>query len=637
MSLRKLELLAPAGQMEALHRVVEAGADAVYLGGKRFNMRALNSDLNFSEEEIAEAVQFTHQKHRKLYITVNNLYNGQEIDDIADYLLYLDQLEVDALIVQDLGIIELCQKLQLGIPLHASVQMGIANLEAVRVLEASGFQRVILSKNVSLPEIEAIAEETKLGIEYFVHGDLCISHAGQCFMSSFIAGQSGNRGRCLKPCRWAYELEGAQGEGLTGFKYCLAHKDLCLYPYLAQLVTAGVSSFKIEGRMRTADYLAYLVGIYRSALDRLTAEPETYQTDPVAMLDLQEHRIRDYTAGNLFEPMGRNGIGFDGQREPLFRTAVQPLQRLHLHESKPTAEVSIQSIPELSVRAGGLNGLQSIAELKIDNLILGCDQFWQNQQNWNRADLLRAAEIFTGTGTKIFLETPRIVSQKDLEALQPILSLVDCQKIHGVIVNDLGSLRLFQDAGREMWAGYGLNTFNPKAADFLKGLGINRITASLEMGAADLRMLLTAGTPTEVVVQGPLPGMVTDYCIIRAAQSEADEDCARYCLHDEYALEDSCGQRYRIVTDQKCRNYLYFPYELCLLAYLPELSRQGAKSFRIESQFYEPEQLRQVVGIYHSALEQLAKGQWEPADNFKKIQDLFPRGLTAAAFIHSDK
>ena len=227
---RELELLAPAGRMEALHSVVEAGADAVYLGGKRFNMRALKTDFNFADEEIAEAVQFLHQHNRKLYITVNNLYNGQEMDDIADYLLFLQGLGVDALIVQDLGIVNLCQEMQLKLPLHASVQMGIANLEAVKILEEKGFQRVILSKNLGMDEIRAISAGSSLGIEFFIHGDLCISHAGQCYMSSFIAGESGNRGRCRKPCRWPYALQGAQGDEIAGGHYLLAHNDRIDHP-----------------------------------------------------------------------------------------------------------------------------------------------------------------------------------------------------------------------------------------------------------------------------------------------------------------------------------------------------------------------------------------------------------------------
>jgi putative protease len=178
--MKKIELLAPAGKMEVLHRVVAAGADAVYLGGKRFNMRALKNDFNFTDDEIKYAVEFMHQRNRKIYITLNNLYNSNEMEDIANYLLFLKDTGVDALIVQDLGIVNLCAEMGLDIPLHASVQMGIANLEAVKTLETQGFQRVILSKNVSLSEIREISSGSQLGIEYFVHGDLCISHTGQC-------------------------------------------------------------------------------------------------------------------------------------------------------------------------------------------------------------------------------------------------------------------------------------------------------------------------------------------------------------------------------------------------------------------------------------------------------------------------
>jgi U32 family peptidase len=201
MSFQELELLAPAGKMEVLQQVVAAGADAVYLGGKRFNMRALKNDFNFTDEEIRSAVEFTHQRGRKIYITINNLYDSSEMNDIVDYLLFLKETGVDALIVQDLGIVDLCSQMGLDMPLHASVQMGIANLEAVKVLETQGFTRVILSKNVSLNEIREISAGTGLGIEYFVHGDLCISHTGQCYMSSFVSGKSGNQGKCQKPCR----------------------------------------------------------------------------------------------------------------------------------------------------------------------------------------------------------------------------------------------------------------------------------------------------------------------------------------------------------------------------------------------------------------------------------------------------
>jgi putative protease len=591
-------------------------------------MRTLKTDFNFVDEEIAEAVEFMHQRNRKLYITINNLYNGQEIKDISDYLLFLDSLGVDALIVQDLGIIDLCQKMQLNIPLHASVQMGIANLEAVRVLEEKGFQRVILSKNLALDEIKCISVGSRLGIEFFIHGDLCISHTGQCFMSSFIAGESGNRGRCRKPCRWPYELQGAQGDELAGPHYLLAHNDLCLYPYLPQLVAAGVTSFKIEGRMRSAEYLAYLVGKYRRALDRLMEDPASYQTDEAEMLDLQEHRIRDYTPGNLWAPLDRSGIGLEGQREPIFITRAEPLIPLISAEVVVESSLSNSIGPELTVRVGGLDGLKKIADMGIDNIILGCDRIRQNSQNWTELALRQAFAMLSGTKTKIYLETPRIVSQKDLDAVRKIRSLLKSGPVQGVIVNDLGSLRLFGTAGLDLWGGYGLNTFNPRAASFLQGFGISRITASLEMDSEDLRMLLDSGVPAELMVQGPLPGMVTDYCVIRAAQTETESDCALYCLQDEYALMDACGQKYRIVTDENCRSYLFFPYELCLLPFLPRLSGLGVKSFRIDGQYYDSTQLGQVVTVYQEALEQLKMGCWATGDKLTQMIEIFPQGLT---------
>ncbi|MDD3363849.1 MAG: U32 family peptidase [Syntrophomonas sp.] len=635
MPFHELELLAPAGKMDVLQSVVEAGADAVYLGGKRFNMRALRPDFNFTDEEIKDAVDFLHQRNRKLYITVNNLYSDNEIDEIANYLLFLKEVGIDALIVQDLGIVAICEKLKLGIPLHASVQMGIANLEAIKVLEQKKFERVILSKNVSLQEIAEISADTSLGIEYFCHGDLCISHTGQCFMSSFAGGESGNRGRCSKPCRWQYELHGLKDEEYSGYQYFLAHKDLCLYPHLQELVNAGVSSFKIEGRMRSADYLAHLVSVYRQALDRLMDQPDSYRMDEDEYNNLQEHRVRDYTAGNLFGRMGREGIGYDGQREPLFISTAQPLTPLNIADYKKDSSVTslpVTELPELTVQVGGLDSLKALCDLGVDNVILGCEQIRQNRQNWTQEFLRKALEIAESTKTKIFVETPRIVSQNDLETIRRVRHMLESDPVSGVIVNDLGSLKLFKDSGLELWAGYGLNTFNHEAASLLQEIGVSRIIASLEIDAPHLKSLLGSGAPVELIVHGSLPGMVSDHCVIRAAQAEEEGECGLYCLQDDYALVDRCGQKYKIITDYNCRNHLVFPYDLCLFPHLPRLMAWGVKSFRINGQYYSPEKLAMVVAIYREAIEQIKQGNWNSQDNYAKLLELSPEGLTAACF-----
>jgi putative protease len=630
--LYELELLAPAGKMDVLLSVVEAGADAVYLGGKRFNMRALRSDFNFADEEIKQAADFLHQRNRKLYITVNNLYSDNEMEQLESYLLFLKDLEVDALIVQDLGIVTLCEKLKLGIPLHASVQMGIANLEAVRVLEQKGFERVILSKNVSWQEIADISSHTNLGIEYFVHGDLCISHTGQCFLSSFAGGESGNRGRCSKPCRWEYELQGSKDEGYSGYQYFLAHKDLCLYPYLPQLVNAGVSSFKIEGRMRSADYLAHLVSVYRRALDRLVDKRDAYQMDEDEYIDLQEHRVRDYTAGNLLERMGREGIAYDGQREPLFISSAQPLTPLNIEDYKEESLTSSQPAPEITVQIAGMDSLEDLGDLGVNNIIIECEQIRQNGQKWTKQFLRQALEWAERTETKVFVEMPRIVSQNDLDTIRGVRSMLDSDPVFGVIVNDLGSLKIFEDSGLKLWSGYGLNTFNNEAASLLREIGVTRITASLEMDAPHLKSLLGSGIPVELMVHGSLPGMVSDYCIIRGAQGSDEGDCSLYCLQDDYALLDRCGQKYRIVTDYNCRNYVQFPYDLCLFPYLPRLLAWGVRSFRINGQYYSPEKLAEIVAIYREASVGLKDGKWNYQGNYLKLLKLSPEGLTVSCF-----
>ncbi len=629
MTLNELELLAPAGKMEVLYSVVEAGADAVYLGGKRFNMRGLRPEYNFSDAELKEAVEYVHLRQRRIYITLNNLYYSYELDDIADYLLFLKELGVDAFIVQDLGIATLCRKLGLDIPLHASVQMGVANLEAVKLLEEHGFTRAILSKNVSLAETAAIAAGSAMGIEFFVHGDLCVAHTGQCYMSTIMTGECGNRGKCRKPCRWQYQLQG--GEAYTEqFRYYLAHKDLCLYPHIKQLAEAGVFSFKIEGRMRSAPFLHRLVSIYRRALDRLITDPVSYQTDEDEMKGLEENRIRNYTAASLLKPLDWTDIDFEGEREPVV-TGVEILPCLDLDQPVGIPSLPLTA-PEITVRVGGLEGLQQIMPLGVDRVVLGSEIFRQNKQNWTPATVSMAAQTVKGTNTRLFLETPRIVSQKDLAYIADLKKLASHAGVDGVIVNDLGSLRMLRDSGCQIWAGYGLNIVNDSAAALLLSHGVGRITASLELNRQDLQALLQSGVAAEVMVHGPLPCLVSDYCMIRAAQSERDGDCPGYCSGEDFFLQDRAGQSYRIVGDADCRTYLYAPHELCLMPYLAQLAAMGVQSVRIDGQFYDPHHLFDVVAAYQEALALLNSGG-SPSTIKTLLTSLCPNGATAAAYI----
>jgi len=627
-SYRRVELLAPAGRWDVLQKAAEAGADAVYVGGKRFNMRLLRPEFNFTDQELKDAVDYLHQRNKRLYVTVNNLYFDYEIDELKDYLVFLQDINVDALIIQDIAVLKLCKELQLGLPLHASVQMSIGNFEAANFLSDNGFSRVILSKNLSLKEIEDIYKKTSLDIEYFVHGDVCISHTGQCYMSSHISGKSSNRGQCIKPCRWNYCLKA----GFLDYEphgYYLAHNDLCLYPYLADLLKAGVSSLKIEGRMRSADYIAHLVSKYRKALDEIAANPLAYKPDAGDMKELEEKRIRNFTVGNLFGKPGVESVGITGEREPFFPTSAIRLVPLAADDYRKL-ENNVTCAAELSVKVSNIESFNSLCRLGLNTLILGYGNMRQNRSAWDGQSIRRALEIAGEEGIKVLLEAPRILLQEDMGLIRDILEIAGEGRLHGIIVNDYGSLRLVKEMGFRMWGGSGLNVTNSLAAKFLIENGLERITASQELQIDNLETLLASGAETEVMVHGPLCGIITDFCIARAVNGKNEDNCKKYCLRGDYALYDDFDQEYLIRTDHNCRNYIFYPYDLCLFPYLPFLISKGARYMRIDGQYYDTRTLLEVVRIYREALEEISLGKWEQEHNYHKLLEMFPQGLTAA-------
>ena len=262
-----MELLAPAGTMENFMAALESGADAIYLGGKVFNARA--HAANFGIDELREAVRLAHILDVSVYVTVNILIGDTELKDLENYIKDLDSIGVDAIIVQDLAVAEIAKRVAPNIHLHGSTQMTAATLDAVRFYESLGFTRVVLARELSLKEIQHICKHCKAEIEVFVHGALCVCYSGQCLMSSFIGGRSGNRGACAQPCRLPYELLDSKGTSLLPKheSYLLSPKDLNYSEHMNELVAAGVTSFKVEGRMKKVSYVRQVIGTYREILD----------------------------------------------------------------------------------------------------------------------------------------------------------------------------------------------------------------------------------------------------------------------------------------------------------------------------------------------------------------------------------
>lgn len=625
MSKPYVELLAPAGKWDVLEAVIRAGADAAYIGGKRFNMRLLRPGFNFSEPELIDAVAFMHSQGKKLYVTVNNLYLDRETQSLGEYLVFLQDIGVDAIIVQDLGLVGIYHNMGLTMPLHASVQMGVSNSAGANLFKEMGFSRVVFSKNLSLQEIRTIHDSADMEIEFFAHGDLCVSHTGQCYMSSYIKGEGGNRGRCLKPCRWKYRL---LSDDNREFVHHLAYNDLCTVDLLSELVQAGVCSLKIEGRMREASFLSQLVSTYRRALD-VVLKGGHHEKPEMDQNELSALRIREFTSGNLVEPPDYQAVDRRGTREPIFFSHAFQLPRLEDGgEKKPTSIKPMQQLVDITVKVGSIESLVAACQMGVESIIIPGEDIRQTAFAWTDDRRLEAIDTARKYGIRAYLETPRIVTEKDLPGIILLLQKW-LGKADGVAVNDWGTLWEALRAGFAVRGSYGLNLFNRKALSFATGQGLERAAASLELGEKDLASLL--GAPNvEILVQGPLCGMISDYCPACYRGESGELECLTKCLEPGYTLEDPLGQKYILRSDKSCRTYVYYPYQLTRMPEIPELVEAGLKHIRIDGQFYSQQVLSEIIGLYQQALLDLQQGVWRGADYTRRMQILCPEGLTVA-------
>lgn len=299
---RMVELLAPAGSYESLRAAVNAGADAVYIGGSRFGARAYAD--NPDENALLDGIGYCHLHGKKLYMTVNTLLKEEELEqELYSYLLPYYQAGLDGVIVQDFGVVQYLAEHFPGLPVHASTQMTITGCDSVRVLQRHGVTRVVPARELSLDEVQQIIEETGIEVETFVHGALCYCYSGQCLFSSMIGGRSGNRGRCAQPCRLPFRREDGERNVLGSQKYLLSMKDLCTLELLPEIVGAGIASLKIEGRMKRPEYTAGVVSIYRKYLDRLEqmdGKPKHWKADPEDLRTLMDLYNRGGFTGGYY-------------------------------------------------------------------------------------------------------------------------------------------------------------------------------------------------------------------------------------------------------------------------------------------------------------------------------------------------
>lgn len=305
--MKKPELLAPAGNLEKLKMALIYGADAVFLGGKAFGLRAFGG--NFTNEEMNEGVAFAHALGKKVYVTVNIYPHNEDLEKLPAYLQYLESIDVDAVLVADMGVFTIAREVAPKLCIHISTQANNTNWASVAAWQKMGAERVVLARELSLAEIGVVREKCDVELEMFVHGAMCISYSGRCLMSNYFTGRDANRGSCAQSCRWRYHLveEKRPGEYFPVLEdergtYIFNSKDMCLLPYIDKVIDSGVDSLKIEGRMKSVHYAASVVKAYRQAIDAYAENPDKFTVKDEWLEELQKVSHREYTTGFYFAP-----------------------------------------------------------------------------------------------------------------------------------------------------------------------------------------------------------------------------------------------------------------------------------------------------------------------------------------------
>lgn len=303
-NIKKPELLSPAGNFEKLRAALLYGADAVYCAGQSFGMRSAAD--NFTIEELARAVEYTHERGKKIYLTLNTMPHGDEYAALENFINEIKDLGIDAFIIADLGVISLVKRLAPHMEIHISTQASIVSPQAARAYAELGAKRLVLARELSFEEIRAIRLfiDADTELEAFIHGSMCVSYSGRCMFSQMMTGRDGNRGRCTQPCRWNYVVYEEKRpdmpipiEQTELGTFIMSSKDMCTIEHIPELIRSGIDSFKIEGRMKSAYYTAVVTNAYRMAIDKFFEDPENYEYDPDWFRELDSVSHREYCTG----------------------------------------------------------------------------------------------------------------------------------------------------------------------------------------------------------------------------------------------------------------------------------------------------------------------------------------------------
>lgn len=691
-----IELLAPAGSMDALRAAVQNGANAVYLGCGTFNAR--QSAKNFTLQSLAEAVKYCHVRGVQVHLTLNTLVSDREMEECVRLIDGAVECGVDAFIVQDLGVLQLCRRIAPTVPVHGSTQMTVHSLSGVLLCAAWGMTRVVLSRELSREEIGYICKHSPIEIEIFGHGALCMSYSGQCYLSAAIGGRSGNRGRCAQPCRQCY------GYSRRENRYPLSLKDNCLIGYLRELEDMGVTSLKLEGRMKRPEYVAVVTNIYRRALDgekvtkemmnalltafnrqgftdgyyssRLGADMfgireekndeeqwmraarQTYEGVENPLVNVAMHlTVRsDLSSLTVIDPEGRRCTVMGPEPERA-RTQELTAEQLQMRLSKTggtpycCARLTVDLTPGLTISAAGINAMRrdalnqltALRSRKEERHLMPLPRLQRykgpreapgytiyvttREQITPRVlkmaplvlyvpiHILAEDEAFTRqlcANVRVAAALPRIVHDGQMPKLRQQLQQIGRWGVKEALVGNLGLMLPVREAGMAIRGDFGLNIYNSVAMAALHELEAKSATLSFEMTLPQVRDI-SKTLPTELLVYGRMPLMVTENCLIRGKSGE----CA--CHQGITKLVDKTGAEFPVIRDgNSCRSVLLNGKKLNWLDRQKDLAKLGLWAMRLN---FTTENAQEVDRVLQSCIVPV------PFDPGACTRGLYLRGL----------
>jgi putative protease len=599
---KKIELLAPAGNLDIFKGIIESGCDAIYFGGQRMNMRMIRKGFNFTDEELKEAILLANERGKSTYITLNNLLDFEESEAVTDYLYYIESIKPTGIIVQDFAVLDRVDALNLDIEVHASVMMNVHNLKMIEALEKKGVKRVVLSRETTLAEAHYYHQNSNVELEYFTHGDMCVAHGAQCYYSAMLYGMSSNRGKCLKPCRWWFDVDGKR-------QFPLAVKDLSMIAHLPEMIHSGITSFKIEGRMREKAFIVDLINRYADVFDRYFEDPIGYDYKSAEKW-VHENRKRDLSTAYAFGNPGIENMNTryegTGQFYSTGKMFSTPTEESEIDPNEVKALKSIFMQPgqppkALSVRTEDMAQAKLALEKGVNRIYIAADVFEPKRSfTIDDIDTLMAMK----GKTELYVCTPKMMDECQFERFTVWLEKI-IGKIDGILITNLGALEAFKplkELGIKLVGDYSLNIFNKHAANFYIKEGLDEITPSIELPGAQLKKLIDSEVPCEVITHGRLTTMYMSHDLYKANQTSTEFNLV---------FENEAGE-YLIKRDVFGKNHMLMQKHFTLL---PIVSTIGASRIRIEAQNMDVVTLGAVIEAHLEGL----KGVGHPLGSLKEV------------------